>query len=317
MQMVRYGCLLVAAAFTGACSSLAPSTQSGSPAAREQAVKTQIYLDAKGFGPGVVDGKPGEFTKKALAIYRQAQGLSDDWLPEVDGIEAFTTYTVTAADQAVLGSMASEPEDMAQLKRLPYEDLLELLSERFHTTQTYLRELNRGVDLNALSAGSVVVVPNVRAPFRVHDYPSGYPAASPGIAAQREVIVDIRYRMLQVRQGGKTLAAFPITPGSAEHPAPVGEWRITGAVPYPWYRYDEGVLKRGERTENYFNLPPGPNSPVGILWAGLNRPGVGIHGTPTPDTIGRAGSHGCIRLSNWDAASFRMLVNKGTQVTIR
>jgi lipoprotein-anchoring transpeptidase ErfK/SrfK len=123
--------------------------------------------------------------------------------------------------------------------------------------------------------------------------------------------------MLQVQQDGIAIAAFPITPGSSAHPAPVGEWRVVGAVPWPWYRYDDGVLSRGERTDDFHNLPPGPNNPVGILWAGLNRPGVGIHGTPVPDTIGRAGSHGCIRLSNWDAATFHSLIGKDTPVTIR
>ena len=88
-------------------------------------------------------------------------------------------------------------------------------------------------------------------------------------------------------------------------------------LPFPCLRYDLGVLKRGERTEDFHNLPPGPNNPVGILWAGLNRPGIGIHGSPAPDTIGRAGSHGCIRLSNWDAATFYTLVGKGTAVSIR
>lgn len=286
------------------------------PAARDRAVKVQIFLDSKNFGPGVVDGKPGEFTRKALSIYRQANGLGSDWMPDVAGMEAYRSYTVTAKDLGAFGRMASDPEEMSKLRRLPYEHLLELLSERFHTTQAFIRELNPGVDVNSLQAGAQVVVPNIQAPFRIHDYPAAYPALASG-AAGRQVIVDIRYRMLQVREGSRVLAAFPITPGSDEHPAPAGEWTITGAVAYPWYRYDEGVLKRGQRTETYFNLPPGPNSPVGILWAGLNRPGIGIHGTPSPDTIGRAGSHGCIRLSNWDAAKFRTLVNKGTKVSIR
>ncbi|HRJ72178.1 MAG TPA: L,D-transpeptidase, partial [Terrimicrobiaceae bacterium] len=154
-------------------------------------------------------------------------------------------------------------------------------------------------------------------PFRADKFPSTYPAPTTGAASSRRVLVDVTARMLEVREGGRLLAAFPITPGSAEHPAPVGEWRIVGAVPWPWYRYDEGVLKRGERTETFFLLPPGVNSPVGILWAGTNRPGVGIHGTPNPESIGRAGSHGCIRLANWDAATFHTLIAKGTPVTIR
>ena len=153
--------------------------------------------------------------------------------------------------------------------------------------------------------------------FDFHAYPSSYRPPSSATAKARHVSVGLREKILSIHENGRLIATFPITPGSAEHPAPVGEWRITGAVPFPWFRYDLGVLKRGERTEDFHNLPPGPNNPVGILWAGLNRPGIGIHGSPAPDTIVRAGSHGCIRLSNWDAATFYTLVGKGTAVTIR
>src|SRR5690606_24887471 len=118
-------------------------------------------------------------------------------------------------------------------------------------------------------------------------------------------------RMLHVYEGDRLIAAFPITPGSTTNPAPPGNWKVVRAVPWPWYRYDKGVLERGERTDEFFNLPPGPNSPVGILWAGLNRQSIGIHGTSSPETIGRAGSAGCIRLANWDAATFYTLAGNG------
>jgi len=285
--------------------------------AREGTLRLQIYLDSKGFGPGVVDGRSGEFTGKALARYQQAKGLSPDWRPDISNINTLSSYTITAKDLAALGTMADEPEDQAKQSKMPYTTLIELLSERFHTTQKFLRTLNPGLDINSSPPGTTVTVPAVARPFRFDAFPSTYPAPSSGTASARRVLVDLQYKILEVREGSRLIAAFPITPGSAEHPAPAGEWRITGSVPWPWYRYDEGVLKRGERTENFFNLPPGPNNPVGILWAGLNRPGVGIHGTPVPDTIGRAGSHGCIRLSNWDAATFHTLVGKGTLVTIR
>lgn len=290
---------------------LRPSTE-----ARDQTMRMQIFLDSQHFGPGVIDGRPGEFTAKTLTLYRQSKGLSPDAIPDVSHIQPFTSYTIAAPDLATLGTMASEPEDQAKQQRLPYTALVELLSERFHTTQTFLRQINPGRDFDHLAAGDVITVPNVRRPFRADQFPSRYPAPSSGVTANRRVIVDTRFRMLQVREGNRAIAAFPITPGSTEHPAPPGEWKVAGVAPWPWYRYDEGVLKRGVRTETFYNLPPGPNSPVGIIWAGLNRPGVGIHGTTTPDTIGRAGSHGCIRLSNWDAAVFHTLIGKGMPVTI-
>lgn len=305
----------IAAFGLSGCSMIGPSSEPKRPSpSRERVLQTQIFLDSQKFGPGVVDGRSGEFTAKALARYNQSKGLSPDQRPDVSGIEPYTSYTVTSKDLGVFGTMASDPADQAKQEKLPYTGLKELLSERFHTTQNFLTSLNPGRNLDSLTAGEVVTVPNIRRPFRFDAFPSAYP---PGPGASRRVIVDIRQRMLEVWERDQLIAAFPITPGSSEHPAPVGEWRIVGAVPWPWYRYDEGVLKRGERTEQFHNLPPGPNSPVGIVWAGLNRPGIGIHGTPSPDTIGRAGSHGCIRLSNWDAATFYTLIGKGTPVTIR
>jgi len=283
----------------------------------DDTLKLQIFLDSKGFGPGVVDGRPGEFTTKAAALYQQSKGLPAGSQPNIGNIKPYTTYSITAKDLSAIGTVASGPEAQSKQEKLPYTSLVELLSERFHTTQSFLRRLNPSLDLNAVSAGTSITVPNIARPFRFDAFPSSYPAPSSGTASSRRVIVNLQQKMLQVTESGQAIAAFPITPGSSQHPAPVGEWRVVGAVPWPWYRHDEGVLSRGERTEDFYNLPPGPNSPVGILWAGLNRPGVGIHGTPVPDTIGRAGSHGCIRLSNWDAATFHTLIGKGTPVTIR
>lgn len=306
--------LTVAAAFLlGACASIRPGGGGNPTASLDRTVRLQLFLDARQFGPGVIDGRGGEFTNKALDLYRQAKGLPAASMPDMDGIQPFTRYTVVADDLTTLGRMGDSPAERAKQTRLPYTHLSELLSERFHTSQKFLRSLNPGVDLDSLPAGASVTVPNVGRPLRVDRFPSTYPPATTG---NRRVIVDTRYRMLQVREGANLIAAFPITPGSSSHPALPGELRIVGAVPWPWYRHDEGVLDRGERTDDFHNLPPGPNSPVGILWAGLNRPGVGIHGSNTPDTIGRAGSHGCIRLSNWDAAVFYTLVRKNTPVTI-
>jgi len=298
------------------CATVEPSSASRY-SSRDRTVQMQIFLDSKKFGPGVVDGHPGEFTSKALALYQEARGLPPHMEPDLSGVQPYTSYIVTPEDLSVLGTMAAEPVDLAKQKRLPYVSLGELLSERFHTTQGFLAELNPGKNVNTLSAGAVVKVPNIQKPFRADAFPSSYPPPPASVATTRHVLVDTRVRMLEVREGTHLIAAFPITPGSTEHPAPVGEWKVVRAVPWPWYRYDEGVLKRGERTDTFYMLPPGTNSPVGILWAGLNRPGVGIHGTAFPETIGRSGSHGCIRLANWDAATFYTLVQKGMPVTIR
>lgn len=299
----------------------APRSPGSSPSqsqGQEEMLKMQIFLDGEGFGPGVIDGEAGLFTRKAAAIYQEARGLPAGTQVSLgQNVQPYANYTVEQADLAALGTMSSSPAAQSKQEKMPYTSLSELLAERFHTTRNFLRKLNPGMNLDALPADSRITVPNVRRPFRYDAFPSTYPAPSEATAKSRRVIVSLSERMLRVVENGTTLAAFPITPGSSRHPAPAGEWRVVGSVPWPWYRHDQGVLSRGERTDDFYNLPPGPNNPVGILWAGLNRPGIGIHGTPVPDTIGRAGSHGCIRLANWDAATFHTLISKGTTVTIR
>lgn len=311
-----FGAGIVLSILQPSCSTIEPSIPPR-VSARDRTVQLQIFLDSQHFGPGAVDGRPGEFTTKALELYRNVQHLPPAALPDVSKVQPFTTYTITADDLGTLGTMASEPGDLAKQRRLPYVTLGEALGERFHTTEAFLRELNQGMDLNLLPAGTVITVPNVDRPFDPTVFPSRYPAPPSSVAKMRSVLVDTQSRMLQIQEGDRVIAAFPITPGSVTHPAPIGKWTIVGAVPWPWYRYDRGVLDRGERTKDFFNFPPGTNSPVGILWAGLNRQGIGIHGTSSPESIGRAGSHGCIRLANWDAAIFHTLAREGTPVTIQ
>ncbi len=287
------------------------------PVSRDAQVQLQLFLDDQDFGPGVVDGRRGEFTSKALQRYNASRGLASDALPDVSAIQPYRTYQITANNVSRIGVMAAKLEDLARQERQTYTSLTELLGERFHTTQDFIRRLNPGVSVDALRAGDSVTVPNLTRPFAIEDMPSAKELAGRSALSARRVTVDLAAKFLEIRDGEKLVAAFPITPGSSAHPAPPGEWRITGIVPFPWFRYDGGVLNRGERTDKFYNLPPGPNGPVGILWAGLNKPGIGIHGSPNPETIGRAGSHGCIRLSNWDASKFCRLVGAGAGVTIR
>src|SRR5436305_4797536 len=89
-----------------------------------------------------------------------------------------------------------------------------------------------------------------------------------------------------------------------------------GVAKLPTFRWDERMLKRGERSKNFHILPPGPNSPVGVVWIALNKRGIGIHGTDDPDTIGQAVSHGCIRLANWDVVRLAAKVKAGVQVSV-
>ena len=281
-------------------------------------VRLQIFLDNHAFGPGKIDGRMGEFFGKALVAYKKANGLAPNGsvdaglLAEVP--EPFTTYTIRLEDEQFIGETASKPSEQAKLKAMKYGSLLEFVAERYHAAEDFLRKINPGMDLEQLKVGDVVHVPNVQ-PFEIEKLSEKFIPANPAFAG-REIFIDTRERFLEVREGDKLVAEFPITPGSTTLPAPKGVWKILGIATLPWFRHDEGVLNHGVRTSDFYNIPPGPNNPVGILWCGLNKPGIGIHGTNNPETIGRAGSHGCIRTANWDAARLKDMVSPGMKVTI-
>ncbi len=289
---------------------------------REQEIITrlQIYLDQRNFGPGKIDGAWGEFTLKALRRYQKSIGQTVDgrWESITDLLQIepiYTYYTLRAEDFKQLGSIPKTPKEQSRLKRMPYTSILEFLGEKFHSDPNFLLRLNKDRSMTGLKAGEVVRVPNVE-PFLIESIrESGNLPEVPAFLT-RSIHVDTVNKMLELREGETLLAAFPITPGSSAHPAPKGTWKIVGVVPLPWYRWNKGVLKKGVAEGVSYDIPNGPNCPVGVLWCGLNKRGVGIHGTNSPDTIGRSGSHGCIRLANWDAARFMNMVTKGMVVKI-
>jgi lipoprotein-anchoring transpeptidase ErfK/SrfK len=283
----------------------------------ETSTRLQIFLDNNNFGPGKIDGKMGEFFRKALVDYKIAHGMFptgavDQLIDQV--LMPFTTYTITPEDEKFVGPTATKPSEQSKLKWLPYGSLLEFVAERFHSAEEYVQKLNPGKDLEKLKPGDSVTVPNV-IPFQIEKLGEAFVPPNPAFA-ERRVIIDTRERTLEVREKNMLIYEFPITPGSKTLPAPKGMWKILGTVTLPWFRHDEGVLNYGVRSSDFYNLPPGPNNPVGILWMGLNKPGIGIHGTNNPETIGRAGSHGCIRMANWDAAKIKDLVSIGNVVAI-
>jgi lipoprotein-anchoring transpeptidase ErfK/SrfK len=284
----------------------------------ETATRLQIFLDNNDFGPGKIDGKVGEFFRKALLAYKRARampetGMVDQWLLDQVPV-TFTTYTIRPEDLKLLGPVSIRPWEEARMKWQAYGSLLEFVAERYHSAEALVRKLNPDKKFELLKPGDSVTVPNVL-PFEVDKLSEAKLPPNP-LFATREIFIDTKERFLEVHDGPQLVAEFPITPGSTTLPAPIGTWKILGAVTMPWFRHDEGVLNYGVRTSNYYNLPPGPNNPVGVLWMGLNKPGIGIHGTNNPETIGRAASHGCIRLANWDAARVKDLVSVGNTVNI-
>ncbi len=284
----------------------------------ETSTRLQIFLDNHNFGPGKIDGQMGEFFRKALLAYKRANGM-----PTSGAVDAallaevpapFTTWVIPPEAENFVGLTSAKPSEQSKLKALKYGSLLELVCERFHAAETFIRKLNPGMNLDQLTPGDTVKVPNVK-PFKIEDLREGFMPDNPQFAA-RKVVVDTHERFLEIHEAGKLIAEFPITPGSSTLPAPIGTWKILGIATLPWFRHDEGVLNSGVRTENFYNLPAGPNNPVGVLWMGLNKPHVGVHGTNNPETIGRAASHGCIRTANWDAARIKDLVTVNNIVEI-
>lgn len=317
-----------------------PGTPPAKPKFTEEVLRLQIFLDGQLFGPGKLDGLPGEFSVKALQRYQWAHGLPQSNTLESHRIdlaarvpEVYTTYTIREEDLTYVGYLPGKPSQQSARKYLPYESLLELVTERFHCAESMLRLINatppesqnpaeeggqrEGIDLDSLKPGDVIKVPNVE-PFRIEEMKPVPSLPDVPEFRSRIIKIDTRERMLELYESscGPLLAAFPITPGSGHLATPPGTWKIVGISAMPTFRWDESVLNYGVRSDQYYQLPIGPNNPVGVMWIGLSKPGIGIHGTNHPDTIGRAASHGCMRTANWDAARLGKLLTKGMTVII-
>ncbi len=115
-------------------------------------------------------------------------------------------------------------------------------------------------------------------------------------------------------EGDKLIAQFQATMGSSRDPLPIGDWKIYGVAKNTPFSYDPDLFWDVPDDEPDRTLPPGPNGPVGVVWIDLSKEHYGIHGTPAPETIGRAESHGCVRLTNWDAARLAQMVDTNTKV---
>jgi lipoprotein-anchoring transpeptidase ErfK/SrfK len=273
-------------------------------------LKAAVLLDRLSFSPGAIDAKPNENFRKALAAFQQAQRLTptgkldpDTWerLAGNADVPALVDYQIS--DDDVKGPFTpripKKMEDMSRLDHLDYTGPVELLGEKFHVAQDLLRELNRGRPLDR--AGSTIVVPNVR-DARADD-------------AVARVEVDKAQKAVRAFAADGSLVAFyPATIGSQEKPAPSGTFRIRGVSRNPTYHYDPKFHFKGVKAQHPFTIKSGPNNPVGLVWIDLSKPSYGIHGTPDPTKIGKTQSHGCIRLTNWDALDLAGRVRKGVEV---
>jgi lipoprotein-anchoring transpeptidase ErfK/SrfK len=294
---------------TGAVCTAACALLGAGPALPALAV--QVALDRAGFSPGEIDGRNGRFTKGASAAFTAARQAAIE-----PAAEPVVQYTITAADAAgpFVDSIPSDLEQQASLEELGYTSLVEALAERFHASPALLKALNPTA---AFAAGSTISVPNVE-PFALPSRQGERrkAAGTNGTAASIELSRDTQAVIARDASGGVLLYA-PVTVGSEQDPLPVGDWKITGVFDMPVFNYNPDLFWDADPSHAKATIKAGPNNPVGVVWIGIDKEHFGFHGTPEPSQIGRTQSHGCVRMTNWDAEKLASLVTQGTPVKLQ
>lgn len=270
-------------------------------------VRLQVLLDRAGSSPGVIDGFYGENVSKAIAGVEAMNGLPVDGKLDPDVIALIEndqplvgSYEITADDaKGIVASIPKDYAEQASMKYLGFTSVAEKLAERFHMDIDLLNALNPG---SRYAAGDAVFV---SAPDRPKE------GSVKRIEARGE-----SGQVFVFDQADKIIAVYPATIGSEDNPSPSGRHEINGVAKMPKYTYNPKVNFQQGQNKKILELPGGPNNPVGTVWIDLSEPTYGIHGTPEPEKIDKAGSHGCIRLSNWDVEELAAMVKPGVMVDI-
>jgi len=270
--------------------------------------RLQVLLDRAGASPGVIDGYFGDNVAKAVRAFEQMRGLPIDGVPDEavwnlleSGLSAppFTTYTIGGSDVAgpYYPNLPSDYAALARLDRVGYHNAAEDLAERFHMSQGFLQQLNPGA---SFAPGSTI---------RVADTGRNVSATVVHLIADKSAA-----QLLGFDASGRLVVAYPATIGGTDTPSPTGMHRVDAVAldAEYWYRPDVNFVQGNNRSA--LRIPPGPNNPIGGIWIDLSEPTYGIHGTPDPNRISKSFSHGCVRLTNWDAAELARMVVPGTLV---
>lgn len=276
----------------------------------------QVALERRGFSPNALDGVFGSQTKAALTAYCAEVGRPVPATPQAaydtlfhDEENLLCAVSVTDEDYASLTSIPEDPADKATLSAMGYQTILEMYAERGHTSEKALKKLNPKLDWPNPPVGSIIRLPAVQLP----------PPPTNDIVGPKASLLRVSLSRLEVRAydaQGKIMLMMPcsIAANKAKLP-PQGSLVMRNCIANPNYTFTPDNVVEGEKVRRHI-FPPGPNNPVGVAWMGLSLPGYGIHGTPFPERIGRAESHGCFRLSNWNAERLRRICKPGLPVVV-
>ena len=278
-------------------------------------IKAQVLLDRKRFSPGVIDGHDGDNQEDALKAFERARNLNVDgelddevWAklneePSETGPFSNTNRAARTSTGRSSSTIPDKLEDQANLDHLGYTGPTELLAEKFHMDEDLLKALNPGRRFDR--AGTVIVVANVRE----------RPKLDKNEKVTKIEVGKSDHILRALAEDGSTIAVYPASIGSKEKPAPSGDYTVRAVAEDPTYTYNPDYGFKGVKAEKKFVIKPGPNNPVGSVWIDLSVDPFGIHGTAEPAKVGKTYSHGCARLTNWDAEDLAKLVSKGTTVT--